>query len=314
MCAHAPRHMGTHAHLYHAAMTPAPPWRVVIATRILPVALGFHATLRDAGHEPVALLTIRDTDGRYGGFEFGPMLQELPADLDVLMPARRRSIAPLVESARPDLVVCMGFPWKIPAEALAVPPLGWLNGHPSLLPRHRGPVPVAWAIRAGEKEIGISFHRMDAELDTGPVLAQKAVPLGEYAEPETFYTGLGPAVLALLREALDRLGAGDPGTIQEGGDYQSFFGDEDAWLDWSRPALELHRLVWAWRYTVPRGLHGALAEVDGETVRVLASSLSEVEGARRVECADAPLWLVRTEQVSERPAATSTTAPAPATR
>src|SRR6266536_5591786 len=105
--------------------------------------------------------------------------------------------------------------------------------------------------------------------------------------------------------------SGDPGTIQEGGDYQSFFGDEDAWLDWSRPALELHRLVWAWRYTVPRGLNGALAEVDGETVRVLASSLSEVEGARRVECADAPLWLVRTEQVSERPAATSTTAPAP---
>ena len=60
----------------------------------------------------------------------------------------------------------------------------------------------------------------------------------------------------------------------------------------------MHRLVWAWRYTIPAASsHGALAELDGETVRVLASSLTEVEDARRVECADAPLWLVKTEPV-----------------
>jgi methionyl-tRNA formyltransferase len=296
-------------------MTPPSPWRVVIATRILPVALGFYATLQEAGHEPVALLTIRDVDGRYGGFELGPMLNELPGELDVLMPARRAAIAPLLESCRPDLRLCMGFPWKVPADALSVPALGWLNGHPSLLPRHRGPVPVAWAIRAGEEEIGISFHRMDAELDTGPVLAQRTVSLGEYAEPEELYGRLGPTVVEVLRNALDRLAAGEEGTTQEGGDYQSFFTDDDAWLDLSRPAVELHRLVWAWRYTIPRGrLHGALAELDGTTVRVLASSLADVDGARRVECADGPLWLVRTEPVSEPEAATDTSAPDPATR
>jgi len=48
---------------------------------------------------------------------------------------------------------------------------------------------------------------------------------------------------------------------------------------------------------VPIGLHGALVELDGEVVRVLASSLEEVEGARRLECADGPLWLVATERV-----------------
>jgi methionyl-tRNA formyltransferase len=199
-----------------------------------------------------------------------------------------------------------------------VPALGWLNGHPSLLPRHRGPVPVAWAIRAGEEEIGISFHRMDAELDTGPVLAQRTVSLGEYAEPEELYGRLGPTVVEVLRDALDRLAAGEEGTTQEGGDYQSFFTDDEAWLDWTRPAPELHRLAWAWRYTVPRGrFHGALAELDGQTVRVLASSLVEVEGARRIECGDGPLWLVRTEpvsDVSDSEAATDTSAPARATR
>jgi hypothetical protein len=64
--------------------------------------------------------------------------------------------------------------------------------------------------------------------------------------------------------------------------------------------------VWAWRYTIPRGTrHGALATVDGETVRVLESSLVEVEGARRVECADGPLWLVKTEPVAAAPPATA---------
>ena len=287
-------------------MIPAAPWRTVIVTRILPVVLGLYAALRDAGHEPVALLTVRDNDGRYGGLELGGMLGEVPAELEVLMPARRSSIAPLLASVRPDLVVCTGFPWKIPADALAVPPLGWINGHPSLLPRHRGPVPVAWAIRAGEPEIGLTFHRMDAALDTGAILAQRTVTIGEYCEPDDFYPRLGPIHMETCREALDRLAAGDLGTLQpEGGEYESFFTDDDADLDLTRSAAEVHRLVWAWRYTIPRGnRHGALLELDGGVVRVLASSLTEVDGARRVECADAPLWLVRTEAADQAVAAT----------
>jgi methionyl-tRNA formyltransferase len=264
---------------------------------VLPVALGFYDTLRDAGHEPVALLTIRDTDGRYGSFDIGAMLNSLPADLSVLMPATRPAIAPLLASAEPDLVVCMGFPWKIPPEALAVPAHGWINGHPSALPLHRGPIPVSWAIRNGDVQIGITFHRMDAELDTGPILAQKTMPLGDYVEPDAFYPRMGIVVIETLREALDELAAGEPGTPQEGeGVYESFFTDDDAMLDFSRPAVELHRLVWAWRYSIARGsLLGAIAEIDGELVHVLESSLVEVDGATRVECADGPLWLVKTE-------------------
>ncbi|HEY2373397.1 MAG TPA: formyltransferase family protein [Gaiellaceae bacterium] len=279
------------------------PWRVVIVTRVLPVALGFYEAVRDAGHEPVALLTIRDSDRRYGNFDIGGMLNELPADLNVLMPAQRAAIAPLLGSVKPDLVVCMGFPWKVPPDALAVPEHGWINGHPSLLPLHRGPIPVAWAIRDGDEEIGITFHRMDAELDTGAILAQKTFEIGDYVEPEAFYPRMGVVVIETLREALDKLAAGDPGTVQHGdGRYESFFTDDEAMLDFSRPAVELHRLVWAWRYSIPRGrLHGALADVDGETVRVLESSLVEVDGATRVECADGPLWLVKTEPAPAEP-------------
>jgi methionyl-tRNA formyltransferase len=289
--------------------------RVVIVTRIPQVLAGFDAVVREMGHETVALLTNRVSLGAGGP---GDVTSELvfgaPEQLDVLLPARRSTIAPLLASVQPDLVVCMGFPWKIPPDALAVPPLGWLNGHPSLLPRHRGPLPVAWAIREGDEEIGITFHRMDAELDTGPILSQHRHPLGELEGPDTFYAQFGLTVGAALAEALERLAAGDAGTEQpEGGSYESFFSADDVWLDLSRPAAEVHRLAWAWRYGFALdGRAGALLELDGTPLRVLATSLAEVEGARRLDCGDAPLWVVETEELSEE-AASSTTAPEPST-
>jgi methionyl-tRNA formyltransferase len=291
-------------------------WRVVIVTRILPVLAGFDAVVREAGHEPVALLTMRDTDGRYGAMpDSGELVLGAAAELDVLLPARRSSIAPLLAAVEPDLVVCMGFPWKIPPDALGVPRLGWLNGHPSLLPRHRGPLPIAWAIRDGDEETGFSIHRMDAELDTGPILAQRRFPIGEYEPPDVFYPRIGPIGMEALAEALERLAKGDEGTPQEsGGSYESFFAEDDVWLDLSGPAEEVHRLAWAWRYAMSSGgTQGALLELDGKPVRVLATSLTEVEGARRLECADGPLWLVETEDLSEEEASRSSV-PAPSTR
>jgi methionyl-tRNA formyltransferase len=290
--------------------------RVVITTRIAPVLAGFDAVVRAAGHEPVALLSMRDHDGRYGELPgIGELVLSAAPELEVLLAARRSSIAPLLASVEPDLVVCMGFPWKIPPHALAVPRLGWLNGHPSLLPRHRGPLPIAWAIRKGDEEVGITFHRMDADLDTGPILAQRPYRLGELQPPDSFYPELGLVVAEALTEALERLAAGDEGTPQpEGGGYESFFAEEDAWLDLSRPAEEVHRLAWAWRYAMALdGTRGALLELDGKPVRVLATSLTEVDGARRLDCGDGPLWVLETEDLSEAEA-TSSTAPAASTR
>jgi methionyl-tRNA formyltransferase len=291
-------------------------WRLVIVTRIPPVLAAFDAVVREVGHQPVAFLTMRNVDGRYDPLSLtDELVMAAPGELDVLLPARRSTIAPLLASVEPDLVVCMGFPWRIPADALAVPRLGWLNGHPSLLPRHRGPLPVAWAIREGDAEVGITFHRMDADLDTGPILSQRSLPLGELEPPAVFYPRMGPVVGEALAEALERLAAGEEGTPQpDGGSYESFFAADDAWLDLSRPAEEVHRLAWAWLYAASlEGVRGALLELDGRPVRVLATSLAEIEGAQRLECGDGALWLVETEELSEEEASRST-APAPSTR
>jgi methionyl-tRNA formyltransferase len=289
--------------------------RVVIVTRIPPVLAGFDAVVQDSGHETVALLTNRVVLGLRGPADArGELVFDAREELDVLLPARRGTIAPLLASVNPDLVVCMGFPWKIPPDALAIPRLGWLNGHPSLLPRHRGPIPVAWAIRNGDDEIGITFHRMDADLDTGPIFSQRRHPLGELRAPEAFYAEFGQVIGEALAEALERIAAGEDGAAQSpGGSYESFFGEDDVWLDLSRPAAEVHRLTWAWRYGMaPNTTPGALIELDGAPVRVLATSLTEIDGARRVDCSDAPLWLVATEELSEEEASSSS-APAAST-
>jgi len=278
-------------------------WRVVIVTMIPPVLTGFDAVIRERGHKPVAVLTMRGFDAE----GTAKVIAAAPPDLEILIPARRKSLVPLLESVEPDLVVCTAFPWKIPADALAVPKHGWLNGHPSLLPLHRGPTPVAWAIRAGDDAMGISFHKMDAELDTGPILVQRRIPFGELEPPDEFFPKTGPVVGEALAEALAKLEAGEEGTVQAdgSGSYETFFGDEDVWLDLTRPAVEAHRLAWGWRYgmRVDGGLKGAVLAVDGTPVRVLGTSLTDVEGATRVECGDGPLWIVETEELSEEDAA-----------
>src|SRR5581483_3412136 len=159
----------------------------------------------------------------------------------------------------------------------------------------------------GDEEIGITFHRMDADLDTGPILSQRRYSIGELQPPETFYPSVSPFVGEALAEALERVAAGEEGTPQgEGGTYETFFSERDAWLDLSRPAVEVHRLAWAWRYGMAlEGPRGALLDLDGAPVRVLATSLTEVDGARRVECGDGPLWVVETEELSQEEASRS---------
>ena len=86
----------------------------------------------------------------------------------------------LLESLRPDLIIAACYPWRLSRRARAVARCGVLNIHPSLLPHGRGPDPVFWVYRHGERGAGVTVHLMDDGLDTGPILAQQrlAVPDG----------------------------------------------------------------------------------------------------------------------------------------
>ena len=183
--------------------------RVALISQVTPVVVGYTQLLQALGHEPVGVVSVR-SGNRYGSL--GELVTEAPPELDVVVPPRRERLAPLLRALDPDLALCLGFPWKLTPEMLSVPPLGVVNTHPSLLPRYRGPNPVAWAIRNGDTEIGMTFHRMDPGLDTGAILAQEAIPLDDEHSWEELQPKFVEAVGRLLPVALERVAAATPAT------------------------------------------------------------------------------------------------------
>ena len=278
-------------------------WRVVMVCTIKPIADALAASLRELGHDPVALLAPRRPEGD----EPPPFLHltasSAPTGLDLLFVRDKWSIEPLVRAYEPDLTVCWGFPWKLPQAALDVPRLGSINHHPALLPRHRGPIPFAWTLRSGDTEWGFTWHRMDAELDTGNMLAQGTDPIeDDDVDIAEFGPRLLDVALGLLPGALERVAAGDPGDPQpeEGASWAGHFEDDEyVRVDWLQPARKIHDQVRAWHLTFGMsGIRAPVAELDGEQVVVLQTRLTDPgDGARRVECGDGPIWVVEHEPV-----------------
>jgi len=275
--------------------------RVAVFTRLPAVLRGITPIIRASGHDVVGVVTAEGPSGRYGEVPLASLIEARPASVDVLVADNSKRFAPLLRALEPDLAVCGGFPVRIPADAIAVSPLGVLNGHPALLPRYRGPNPIGWALRNGDPEIGFTFHFMDVEFDTGPVLVQGAAPLASAKRAEDVLDALFQLWTTLLPEALARIEAGERGAEQspEGASYAGFFEPEFAELDWTRPAEKVHRQVRAWWLAASRdGVHGPFAELGGDRVRVLRSRLDDREGGTPVACGDGrQLWIVETVPV-----------------
>ena len=189
-------------------------WRIALITTVPPVAAALVPVLRELGHDPVSIVSARRRQPAPAGRE--PMGDETaPEGLDVLLAHDKWSVEPLLRSSRPDLALCWGFPWRIPQAALDVPRLGSINCHPALLPRHRGPIPLAWAFRDGDGQFGVTWHRMDAQLDTGAILAQAPVEMrDDDFSIEVVGPRIGGVAMSLLPTVLARIAAGDPGDPQ----------------------------------------------------------------------------------------------------
>jgi methionyl-tRNA formyltransferase len=262
--------------------------RVVVLTQITPVAAGYTELAKALGHEVPAVIVARPVR------EAADAFIAVAGSADVLFPESKHSLAALLRAYEPDVGLCTGFPWLIPQEAIDVPRLGIVNGHPTLLPLGRGPHPWAWAVRNGETEIGMTYHYMDATFDTGNILAHRRIPLGPDDTEETLVPHFEAAAMELLPEVFAKLEVGDPGVPQGRGEYQHPFEDEYAVVDPTQSAAEVHRQVRAWSFMPPR-LRGPVLERDGERRWLIRTSLEEVPDAERLDCADGPLWIVEAE-------------------
>src|SRR5947209_15447625 len=137
--------------------------------------------LREAGHEVALVVTQPDRAAGRGLKLLQSEIKRraLELGLEVFQPERIRDDAAQsrIRQAGADLMVVVAYGQILPASLITAPRLGTLNVHASLLPRHRGPAPVEWAILSGDTETGVTIMQMDAGVDSGPILTQERVAI-----------------------------------------------------------------------------------------------------------------------------------------
>jgi len=149
-------------------------------------------------------------------------------------------------SLEPDLVVVAAFGYILPGELLSVPKSGCLNVHPSLLPAHRGPSPIADTILSGDTETGVSIILMDEGVDSGPILARRQVDISPEDTTGSLTARLGAEGAELLLEVLPEwlAGALQPSPQEESqATYSRLITSNEGQLDWQLTAVELWRQV-----------------------------------------------------------------------
>ena len=150
-------------------------------------------------------------------------------------------------SAEPDALLSWFWPRRIPAVVLALPRRGSFGVHPSLLPRWRGPDPYFWAIRTGDRETGVTLHRLEPEYDTGAVVSARRVSIRDGENAWQLARRLDRPSLALLVECAQRLAAGEvlAGDAQDPALATSAPPPDEGALtiDWTADAADVVRLV-----------------------------------------------------------------------
>lgn len=173
-----------------------------------------------------------------------------------------------------DVAVVVAYGLILPQAVLDAPRLGCLNIHASLLPRWRGAAPIQRAVLAGDAETGVCIMRMEAGLDTGPVLMRARLPIGPGDTAGDLQGRLSVLGADLILRALADLPHLAPAPQPQAGmTYAARIDKAEARIDWMRPAQEVDRLI--------RGLSpfpGAWCMIAGERVKLLRSVLAVGEG------------------------------------
>lgn len=213
---------------------------------------------------------------------------------------------------RPAVVVVAAFGQLLPQKILDIPSFGCLNIHPSILPRHRGPSPVAAAILAGDEVTGVSIMLMDEGLDTGPVLAQRQIPVLAWDTTSSLTVKLADLGAQLL---VDTLPLWLEGRLtpqpQDSGNatYSKLIKKEDGQMKWTRPAVQLWRQVrafqpWPGCYATWQGRLLKIVEAvplpgQGEIARVV--EIPDQDSATvGIQTGDGILGLVRVQLEGKR--------------
>jgi methionyl-tRNA formyltransferase len=245
-------------------------------------------------------------------------MRALAAGKQVIQPLKIRHAVEELKAFDADVAVVVAYGQILSRAVLDGPKFGCLNVHTSLLPRHRGAAPIQAAIRDGDTETGVTIMFMDEGLDTGDILLMQRRPIAADETGGSLHDKLALQAPAVLEEALDLLAAGNPPREKQNdakATHVRKLTRQDGRLDWTRPAIELDRLIRAFtpwpgtsclRQEVQMKIHraqvilnadacpaaGTIVSADANGILVSCGSglLSllevQIEGGRRLSAAD----------------------------
>jgi methionyl-tRNA formyltransferase len=210
------------------------------------------------------------------------------------------------ERLAPDAVVIIAYGQIISQRLIDIPRLGWINVHASLLPKYRGAAPINWAIANGEKHTGLTTMRIDAGLDTGPMLLNYETEIGADETAPELTARLANTAAPLIVETLEKLDRGEITPTPQDNSKMSLappLKKEDGRIDWSLDARKIHNRIrglqpWPGAFTTFRGKN---CQIWGKPLRPVAAGdapgiiLATQEDGLLVICGGATV--LRVEQV-----------------
>lgn len=208
------------------------------------------AVVRMSGHEVVAVVTQPDRPkGR--DLKPGPPPVKVVAErfgLPVQQPLKIREPAAVeaLRGAQPDLIIVVAYGQILPRSVLAIPRLGCVNVHTSLLPRWRGAAPIQYAILHGDAETGVTTMYMDEHMDTGDIILQRAQLIHADDTSATLHDRLAKLGAVLLEETVTLIAESKAPRARQDeakATYAKKIAKEDGRIDWTKPAVEIERQI-----------------------------------------------------------------------
>ncbi|RJQ73744.1 methionyl-tRNA formyltransferase [Pseudonocardiaceae bacterium YIM PH 21723] len=239
-----------------------------------------HRTLQallDSEHDVVAVITHPKSDHAYEKI-WSDSVADLATEHQVpVLLANRMDIAEvtgLLDEVKPDIIVANNWRTWIPPEIYNYPRYGTLNIHDSLLPKYTGFSPLIWALINDEQEVGLTAHLMDEELDAGPIVMQKAIPVGPQDTTTDLFHRTIDLIAPVTVEALNLIATGKTDWTVQDRSQASFFhkrAAEDSRIHWTWSAEFIERFVRA----QPDPYPNAFCFFKGERIRILKASVSQ---------------------------------------
>ena len=243
-------------------------------------APALEALLASKNHRVVGVITQpdkpagRDLKPRQSAIKRIALAHNLP----VQQPEKLRAAGALddLRALAPDIMIVAAYGQILPKSVLETPPLGCLNLHASLLPRHRGASPIHAAILSGDRETGITVMYMDEGLDTGDILLSEPLPISPDETTGQLHDRLAALAAPCLIKALDLLEQGNAPRIPQDNTLATYapkLKKTDGLLDWHQPAEAL-----ATRIRAMSPWPGAYTHLAGQTLKIHSASVSKNSG------------------------------------